>query len=279
MEPALGQQQPTADAGTAVKRLTRSLVEMVARDHGWENILESSDDVIRLGSARHRAYSMVRDGPAEDEWLVEVPRGRLALELARSSTTPSAEATIFPVKGLDALAGLLRRAAQLAQSLPDQAAATYAARIDEVLGGSELSRTEVERIVRQRVGQDVFRDALIDYRGGACAVTGLALTAVLRASHAKPWARCATDRERLDVFNGLLLSPQLDALFDRGLITFDDTGEMLVSRALRPVHRALLQVDGTACLRWVAPEHFKYLEWHRSERFTATEQGVEGAAK
>jgi hypothetical protein len=60
--------------------------------------------------------------------------------------------------------------------------------------------------VRQRVGQEVFRAALIDYWGGACAVTGLALPEVLRASHSQPWADCTTDEERLDVFNGFLLA-------------------------------------------------------------------------
>ena len=55
-------------------------------------------------------------------------------------------------------------------------------------------------MVRQRVGQNKFRDAMLDYWGGACAVTGVAIPEVLRASHAKPWAECGTDAERLDVF-------------------------------------------------------------------------------
>ena len=54
---------------------------------------------------------------------------------------------------------------------------------------------------------------MLDYWGSACAVTGLTLTPALRASHAKPWADCTTDAERLDVFNGFLLSANLDALF------------------------------------------------------------------
>jgi len=50
-------------------------------------------------------------------------------------------------------------------------------------------------------------------------VTGLAMSKLLRASHIKPWAACAADAERLDVYNGLLLAPHLDALFDAGLIS------------------------------------------------------------
>ena len=74
--------------------------------------------------------------------------------------------------------------------------------------------------LRQRVGQQAYRQAMLDYWGGACAVTGLAWPQALRASHAKPWAECASCAERLDVFNGLLLSANLDVLFDSFLVSF-----------------------------------------------------------
>lgn len=105
-----------------------------------------------------------------------------------------------------------------------------AAELEELPAG--IVGTEVERMVRQRVGQNKFRDAMLDYWGGACAVTGVALPEVLRASHAKPWAECATDAERLDVFNGFLLSANLDALFDRFLISFDEQGVLVIAPAL-----------------------------------------------
>jgi HNH endonuclease len=81
--------------------------------------------------------------------------------------------------------------------------------------------TEAERLVIQRVGQDVFREALLDYWGGRCPLTGITEPALLRASHIRPWAGC-TDEQRLDVHNGLLLSALWDAAFDRGLISFAD---------------------------------------------------------
>ena len=74
--------------------------------------------------------------------------------------------------------------------------------------------------LRQRVGQQAYRQAMLDYWGGACAVTGLAWPQALRASHAKPWAKCASCPERLDVFNGLLLSANLDVLFESFLVSF-----------------------------------------------------------
>jgi putative restriction endonuclease len=73
-----------------------------------------------------------------------------------------------------------------------------------------------ERLLVHRVGQDVFRAGRIDYWEGRCAITGLGVVELLRASHIKPWAACDLDAERLDVLNGLLLAPHLDAAFDRG---------------------------------------------------------------
>src|SRR5204863_6464648 len=120
--------------------------------------------------------------------------------------------------------------------------------------------TEVERLVVERVGQQIFRDGLLEYWQGRCAITGLAVPELLRASHIKAWAECASDAERLDVFNGLLLAPNLDAAFDKGFITVADDGEVVVSAALGTADRralgveALLRVGGLSeghrgCLR------------------------------
>ena len=96
----------------------------------------------------------------------------------------------------------------------------------------------------------------------------MALPQALRASHAKPWAECATDAERLDVFNGFLLSANLDALFDNFLISFSDDGQLLVSEQIAPCDRERLGLGapGAMRLRWVARQHQTYLDFHR-ERF------------
>ena len=88
--------------------------------------------------------------------------------------------------------------------------------------------TEAERMVIQRIGQDVFRDALMDYWGGRCPLTGITERGLLRASHIVPWAEC-NDAQRLDVHNGLLLSALWDAAFDRGLVSFADDGTVACS--------------------------------------------------
>lgn len=127
--------------------------------------------------------------------------------------------------------------------------------------------TEAVAAVRRRVGQGLYRDALLAHWGGRCAVTGLAEPELLRASHAKPWA-AATDAERLDVHNGLLLAVHLDALFDRGLLAFDHAGRGVLSAALGAEARAVLGVAGAQLvLRRVEAGLLPYLAWHRAHVF------------
>jgi predicted restriction endonuclease len=127
--------------------------------------------------------------------------------------------------------------------------------------------TEVERLVVQRVGQDLFRQGLLDLWEGRCAVTGLAVPALLRASHIKPWADCGTDAERLDVYNGLLLAPHLDAAFDAGFITVDDDGRVRTSTSLNEESRKLLDLERPMRVRPLTTGHRHYLLWHREKVF------------
>lgn len=130
---------------------------------------------------------------------------------------------------------------------------------------STLPRTtEAERLVVQRVGQELFRSALLDYWQGRCCVTGLDVPELLRASHIRPWAKCETDEQRLDVFNGLLLAPHLDALFDGGWITFSDAGECSVSPALGQLRCEQLGLMAPIAIQGLRPEHRVFLEFHRS---------------
>lgn len=127
--------------------------------------------------------------------------------------------------------------------------------------------TEAVRLVVQRVGQDIFRNSLLDYWGRRCSVSGLAVPQLLRASHIKPWADCDSDAERLDVFNGLLLAPHLDALFDGGWVTFSDAGEMLIVERLDAASHDRLNLSGTERVLGLTDRHCAYLAWHREHRF------------
>ena len=121
----------------------------------------------------------------------------------------------------------------------------------------------------QRVGQDIFRRGLLEYWDGRCAITGLAVPDLLRASHIKPWAECERDAERLDVFNGLLLGPHPDAAFDAGFITIAEDGTVLVSDALPAGARTILGLDQPLKVRVLQPAHERYLPWHRTKIFRA----------
>ena len=162
-------------------------------------------------------------------------------QIARSELTRSFPSLAHPdgsflvASSGDVLSRLLQRAAQLQRSLPSVPEKEYTGQVAEALAGDPVAmQTEVEAMVKRRVGQNVFRSALMDYWGGKCAVTGVAVPEVLRASHCKPWADCQSDAERLDVYNGLFLTANLDALFDKGLISFTDKGEMMISVDIDP---------------------------------------------
>lgn len=189
-------------------------------------------------------------------------------ELLRGFHSWAGANDVFCVPALADLAALLRRAASLSQALPNQAVQDYHLAVAQAVAElpAESRGTEVERLVRQRVGQERYRDALLGYWGGACAVTGVTVTEALRASHAKPWAECADDAERLDAFNGFLLVANLDALFDRFLISFDDAGHLLACARLSQGDLHGLGIRPGMTLRWLAGEHRPYLQWHR-ERF------------
>lgn len=155
----------------------------------------------------------------------------------------------------------LYEALRLLHALGANPPATLSARLEARLAA--IPETERTQEVRQRVGQDVFREALMELWQGRCAVTGLPLPRqLLRASHAKPWAD-ATDAERLDPFNGLLLAIHLDAMFDSGLIAFDDDGRLLKSRHLDFATSSHFGLEGTVRLRTLSPGHVPYLQWHR----------------
>ena len=250
--------------------LKRALIEKAGHDHGFEHVLPASNEVVNLGSARHPARVAVSLLP--QGYMVAVVQGPATLppELDRSFAHWPRSGAAFVAASDAELAQWLRRTSALAQSLPNQAAVDFDTQVQQALAALpvvDTQSTEVQRLVRQRVGQDRYRQAMLSYWGGACAVTGLTLQPALRASHAKPWADCTTDSERLDVFNGFLLSANLDALFDKFLITFSITGQIMISDKVDELNRSVLGLSSEMSLRWIAKEHLLYLEFHR-EKFS-----------
>jgi len=128
-----------------------------------------------------------------------------------------------------------------------------------------LEKTEQEQVVKSRIGQGNFRRNVIRL-WGSCSVTGLQNVSLLRASHIKPWKESSND-ERLTPYNGLLLTPDYDFLFDSGYLSFRDNGNVLVSQRLSSFARKVFDVNEDLELRKVFPENKRFLDFHRSEVF------------
>lgn len=241
-------------------------LEKAAADNGFELDGSRQGDWTRFRSS-HSPLCV---------WLKAQVGGHLVVALSRSNVLKALEGfgTLTPdvlpegacgarsVTDFSTLHQLMRRAFQLSRTLPDELLRVFQSQT------ATLPRsTEVERSIIQRVGQDIFRAGLLEYWDSRCAITGLAVPELLRASHVKPWADCESDAERLDVFNGFLLAPNLDAAFDAGFITVGDEGEVLVSDLLAREARELLGLDHAMTVRAVVDEQRRYLLWHRSRVF------------
>ncbi len=136
--------------------------------------------------------------------------------------------------------------------------------IDAILADPHLSSTERMSLVKSRVGQGLFRQKLLVH-WKACAVTGFNDTNLLIASHIKPW-RSSDNSERLNPFNGLLLTPNLDRAFDGGLITFRQDGPILISPLLSEPDK--LGISGSMRIE-IKERHQSFMQFHRDIVFRA----------
>lgn len=134
-------------------------------------------------------------------------------------------------------------------------------------GLAKYSAKDREAIVKARIGQGVFRTRLINFWGG-CSVTGCDHLEILVASHIKPWCDCV-GKEAIDPSNGLLLLPNLDRAFDRGLISFEDSGKIMFSDRLGDDLAATLGIGRDMALRQdkLMDIHHQYLDHHREKLF------------
>ena len=134
--------------------------------------------------------------------------------------------------------------------------------VDDIIADAEISETEKATYISARVGQGKYRHDLIGY-WERCAVTRFADVRLLVASHIKPW-RKSDNRERLDTYNGLLLLPNLDKVFDLGFITFAEEGKIIVSDHLEEADK--LGVNHEMHIR-LEKRHQGYMRFHREGVF------------
>ena len=240
--------------------VVREECHKLAWQNGYRRPLGETDGWAQFASTNAKGRIGLAAGGQDGPWFLALDHPGIIEALALpQADMPGPGLARFAFPKLAALYAVMPAVYDLGVSLPygplDQYRATVA--------GLPAS-TEAERLVIQRIGQDIFRDRLMSYWQGRCPLTGITDPPLLRASHIIAWKDCASDAERLDVHNGLLLSALWDAAFDRGLVTFDDDGSPRFSATLGEAARAEL--------RWQAPipltdRHRARLARHRAEVF------------
>ena len=235
----------------------RTEAQKAAADNGFRLSRGVEKGWLRFASTTAQGDVWIAGVSPTGPWLLALDRAEVAAEIGAAPTTLATGpgTAVFVFDTLAPLYAALDRAYRLGVSLPDAPLVQFQA------AAENLPRTtEAERLIVQRIGQDIFRARLLDYWQGRCPLTGITDPPLLRASHIIPWAECESDAERLDIHNGLLLSALWDAAFDRALVTFDDAG--------RPEFSPNLSAQARAELRWSSPipltgKHRQRLARHR----------------
>lgn len=189
------------------------------------------------------------------------------LKLTEIQPTPKGFSKVFLVESREKLFDSVRRVYQESQIMGES---NYFPLDEFIERTAENGNTETEGNARsegkarERIGQSIFRSALLKFWNNTCPLTGITDLELLRASHIKPWSECETDADRLCPYNGLLLSAHWDAAFDKFLVTFDEDGETMFSRRLSCSARSLLQNFGKTKIL-LQPDHLVWMEWHRKK--------------
>lgn len=131
----------------------------------------------------------------------------------------------------------------------------------EIQSAKELPETMKEALVKARIGQGNFRKEVLKLYP-ACPVTGVSMPQLLIASHIKPWREC-NNKERLDPNNGIMLAPHVDALFDKGYISFKIDGDVIIlnNNVIECINKLKLDLNVRVKL---TPQSDMYMKWHRS---------------
>ena len=137
-----------------------------------------------------------------------------------------------------------------------------------IAADEDIPETEKKSIIVARRGQGKFKQNVRQIES-RCRITGVDKIEHLIASHCKPWRDCTNNRERLDGENGLLLTPSIDHLFDRGFISFEGDGRMLVSPVAHgeSLERMGVPTGSTTNVGSFTSGQKQYLEYHRDAVF------------
>lgn len=247
--------KPTEDFGRVGNRWSDVGWRIDADYFDLERPFHPKDHIDSIRSLLPEKYSPLRrDGGGTEIYLTAIGRalGDLLLQIAATAGND------LPSPTGDAILG----------DLPDTQILDQQAE-EEIVSTTGIDETEKAELRKSRRGQGRFRRNVRRYEK-QCRITGVNDLSVLIASHIKPW-RHSDNRERLDGENGLLLTPNVDLLFDHGFVSFDDNGDLLISPA---ANQSTLAALGVPCDRPFNCGSFTagqkvYLEYHRREVFLA----------
>lgn len=141
-------------------------------------------------------------------------------------------------------------------------------KIIEELENNELNaynETEKQALIKIRIGHSKLRNKILNYKK-ECEICGIKNSKLLVISHIKPWAK-SENTEKLDEHNILLLCSMHDALFDKGLISFDDDGKILISSELDEQEQALVNINSDSCINIFSDKQKAFLKYHRENKF------------
>lgn len=133
--------------------------------------------------------------------------------------------------------------------------------IDKEIETKQLQGEEREALIKVRVNQSAFRKLLMR-RYTHCCLCDVDDESLLAASHIKPWAK-SSHAEKVDVNNGLLLCPNHDKLFDRGYISFDNGGHIVISDELSKNCAISMNIKNDMQIE-LSNDNIKYMEYHRN---------------
>ena len=131
----------------------------------------------------------------------------------------------------------------------------------------EKVRSEIRKA---REGQGTYRKNLLD-QCPICPITKISDERLLIASHIKPWA-ASDDKEKVDPYNGYMLSPLIDKLFDRGFITFTENKRLVLSPQLTRFtwSNIGLRENTFYPMLLMDDKRIEYLKFHNSSVFKGT---------
>lgn len=242
--------------------------------HGYKDQWENENVFSYTGEGQVNDMTFVRGNLALRDHLINGKRVFLFIYVVKGFVKFEAELELLTVdffQGQDrdgkertAIKFFFKRVGKQLNYPSEQLNLSLAAQDQAVYGNNTPNETERKGLVTSRVGQGAYRKSILFRWDFKCAITNYSKKEILIASHIVPWNE-STDNERLDVNNGILLSPIYDALFDKHFIGFENNGKIILSDTLRKTNYDSIGVTGKESLKKLSMENIPYLERHREK--------------